>query len=89
MPKIKDRRGVALENEDKPRPVFTVLPGGKRLDTKLKVPPPFHVCPHCHEREVAHEEAEKRKAARLNAESPIDEGARLQRAKSRAGRLLD
>jgi hypothetical protein len=69
-----------------------VLPGGKRLDTKLEVPPPFHVCPHCHEREVAHEEAEKRKAARLNprnAGEPVDEAARERKLRDRGARLLD
>jgi hypothetical protein len=74
---------ISGTDDPHPRPVLVVLPGGKRLDDEPEVPPSAQPCPHCQEREVAHE------AARLNAVSPIDEEVRLQRAKSRGGKLLD
>jgi hypothetical protein len=69
------------------RPVLTVLPGGKRED-EPEVSPASQGCPHCHEHEVAHEEAERRKAARRDPE-PVDEQARQRKARARSARLLD
>jgi hypothetical protein len=89
MPKIKDRRGIALENEDKPRPTFTVLPGGKRDDEPPDLQGPQTLCLHCVEHQREHELAETRKFARQSGWLRVDENARLRRAKSRGGKLLD
>jgi hypothetical protein len=76
--------------DDKGRLVLTVLLGRKRAYAEPSDPqPPQGVCPCCREYKAEREQMERRKVARLNGVSLVDEATRQRRAKVRGGILLD